>query len=68
MQGVVIKGMKMPDSCEECFSCSVNWAWYHCIIPQDNTTCLDLENAAGEFLYKHTRHPKCPLLKWKGSE
>lgn len=59
---VLIKGMDMPKSCDECDICADDFMWFHCPVgKQADGRVLDLENHKDEFIYTESRHPDCPL-------
>lgn len=60
---VLIKGMDMPDSCNECDLISTSFDWFHCPVGrQSDGRVLDLENKNDELIYIKSRHLKCPLI------
>ena len=49
---ILIKGMKMPKSCEEC------WMSYE----GDSDNCPVVNESVVEYMIEEKRHPKCPLI------
>lgn len=55
MSDVLIKGMKMPSCCEEC------WATYE----GDSDNCPVVNESVATYMVDGTRHPRCPLVEVK---
>ena len=52
---VLIKGMEMPKSCDDC---PLNYDSIDCMVA-DNAL---REKGSGDFLFDHERQPNCPLV------
>ena len=55
MSDILIKGMKMPNSCEEC------WMTYE----GDSDNCPVVNESVAAYMDNGTRHPRCLLVKVK---
>ena len=52
MADIIIKGMEMPKSCEDC------WMTYE----GDSDNCPAVNESVCKFMVAEARHPRCPLV------
>ena len=53
MADILIKGMKMPKSCDEC------WMTYE----GDSDNCPVVNESVAKYMVEEKRHPSCPLVE-----